>query len=118
MRTTVISICEQTHPCPRGYACDDHIDAHCYSVILSPELENEICEEIQRIEKEAEEVQEKLVEVWFANNPDEKECSYEGEEFVGSVWAEMTAITEVSNPPSHYDTTSETILEILKQVKP
>lgn len=118
MRTTVISICQQTHPRCRGYACDDHIDQHCYSVILSPELEDKICEEIQRIEEQAQKALDRAIEEWRANNPDEEECLCEGDEFVGLVWAEMTGITETSNPPSHYDTTSTQILEILQQVNP
>jgi len=115
MRIITIAICEQTHPECRGYACDDHVNKECYTVILSPEYEEAILKEIARIESESERTLSNLMSIWQENNPDD-ECLCEGEEFVGHVWIETQGILEVKTPESYYKTSGE-MLEILKQVQ-
>lgn len=117
MKTTVIAVCKQTHPECQGFAADDHIRKECYSVILTPESEDQILSEIKRIEEESEKELDKATKLWQVNHPDENECTCEGDEFVGLIWVEMSDIDETDTPPTHYKNGTE-VLEILKQIKP
>lgn len=116
MRTTVITICKQTHAECQGFACDDHIEKDCHSVYFeTPEIEEEVIAMINQIDiKSGNELQSRSGE-WAKNNPNEEECLAEGKEFIGHIWVEWSPSRLNKNyVPQDGDKSGVEILKILK----
>lgn len=86
MRYMVLGFCEQTHPHCRGYACDDHIDEKCYTVLADAAFLAVAEPLLADIEHLAQVNLEATCAEWYANNPGQDECPLEGDEFVGLRW--------------------------------
>ena len=99
MRTAVIGICTQTHPEPRGYANDDHIQSENYTVNY----------EDQQIE---EAVNAKIEEI---NDRATRQLKNHGQK-VGHTWIIKSQTVTNEDHPNCGDTSGTQMLQILNQV--
>jgi len=87
-RYLYLAFCEQTHPRCQGYACDDHIDKQCYTVLADDAFLARAMTLIEQIDERAQENLNATCEEWQANHLPGTECLMEGDEFVGLRWLE------------------------------
>lgn len=84
-----VAICGQEYAKCRGHAADDHISRMCYTVQIGTEEQGDrlqaLVYEIDRLYQI--DIAERVCE-WHRANPNEKECVYDGDEFIGSQWVE------------------------------
>ena len=84
-----VAVCSQEYPECRGHAADDHISKHCYTVHITTEEQGDRLQAlIFEIDRLYQIDTKERCRQWFAAHPGEKECCFEGEEFVGARWVE------------------------------
>lgn len=86
MKILRLTFSEQTHPHCQGFACDDHIDTSCHLTPASEEFLTKATPLLTQIEQLHLARTNELCEKWLKDHPESKECTCEGEEFVGLRW--------------------------------
>lgn len=110
----LIAVCFQTHAANRGHAADDNIHKECHTLALNPEQTATIEKLVAEIKAKSEIDLNRRCEEWHAANPDEEECTCEGEEFVGSTWVECGTY---DRDPDTWTTNQEDINALIEQLQ-